>query len=446
EALFTLPSEGLGSVRSALGRTRLRTFIGLRWLAVAGQTIAVLSVEFLLGFRLPLALCLGIIAASAWLNVFLAFAFQTQRLAREGEALAQLLFDTLQLSALIAATGGLANPFLIFLIAPVTVAAASVRSLYALGLGVLVLAIAGAMPLYALDLPWRDGETLTLPQAYQMGHFAALAVAVMFFSVSAQRVNQDEARLVRALDAAQVVMAREQRLSALGAMAAMTAHELGTPLATIHLVSKEMVSDLPPDSPHREDAQLLAEQADRCREILRALAQEREAGDIIHARLPLSTLVEEASAPHKGLGVAIDVLTRRGRGGEDQLPIISRSPEALHALGAFIENAVSFADTRVVIEASWSADDYVITVTDDGPGFSEDVLPKLGEPYVSERGAAQAGGGDMGLGFFIAKILVERTGGRVAMRNRPPPDHGAIVQASWPRAALDPRDEAPILV
>ena len=131
--------------------------------------------------------------------------------------------------------------------------------------------------------------------------------------------------------------------------------------------------------------------------------------------MPLSSLVEEAAAPHKGLGVSVDVRTRRLDGGEEKLPTLKRSPEILHALGAFIENAVSFADSEVSITATWDAGEYVVSIRDDGPGFSSEVLPRLGEPYVSERGEDQLGGGDMGLGFFIAKTLVERTGGRIAM-------------------------------
>lgn len=441
EALFALPQEGLGSVGSALGRTRLRTFITLRWFAVGGQTFAILLVSFGFGFSLNLAICLAVIAASAWLNVALTFMFPTQRLAKEGEAFAQLAFDTIQLAALLAATGGLSQPFLFFLIAPVTIAAASLRSTYAILLALLAIGLAAAMPLFSFELPWIAGQSLTLPPLLQWGHFTAMAVGIAFFTFSAIRVSRDEARLVRALDAAQVVMAREQRLSALGAMAAMTAHELGTPLATIHLVAREMAAELDETSPFREDVTLLAEQAERCRTILQKLAQERDTGDIVHARMPLSALVEEAAAPHKGLGVVVDVRTHRLEGGENKLPILKRSPEILHALGAFIENAVSFAETEVKITATWDAAEYVVTVSDDGPGFSAEVLPRLGEPYVSERGEAQLGGGDMGLGFFIAKTLVERTGGRIAMKNRLSPAKGAIVQATWPRVTLEPDDE-----
>ncbi len=439
DAIFTLAPEGLGSAQSALGRTRLRTFIALRWLAVAGQTATVLLVAFILGFDVPLALCLAIIAASAWLNVFLSFAFQSQRLTQGWEAEMQLAFDTMQLAALIAATGGLSNPFLLLMLAPVTVAALSLGRLRASFIALLALGLAALMPFVSLPLPWDEPGGTHLPILYQWGQFAALAVGVVFFTLSAARVSQDEARLVRALDAASVVMAREQKLSALGAMSAMTAHELGTPLATIHLVAKELVQEAGPDDPHAEDYRLIAEQADRCRSILSAIREARDATDIVHARMPLDALVEEAAAPMKGLGVALVVRAMPGDGGAEKPPILARSPEILHALGAFIENAVSFAASRVEATASWTADQVVVTISDDGPGFSPEVLPKLGEPYISDRSEARLGGGDMGLGFFIAKTLIERTGGRIASRNRTPPATGAIVQAVWPLAALLPR-------
>jgi two-component system, sensor histidine kinase RegB len=437
DAVFTLAPEGLGSAQSALGRTRLRTFITLRWLAVAGQTAAVLFVAFVLGFEVPLALSLAIIAASAWLNVFLAFAFQSQRLTRGWEASLQLAFDTLQLAALITVTGGLSNPFLLMLLAPVTVAALSVSQARATMIAFLALASAAMMPFFSLPLPWVGGDAISLPPLFQWGQFTALVVGLVFFSLSAVRVSQDEARLVRALDAASVVMAREQKLSALGAMSAMTTHELGTPLATIHLVSKELLAEIGADDPHSEDIRLIAEQADRCRAILATIREAREATDIVHALMPLDALVEESAAPFKGLGVELVVRAVPGEGGEAKAPILNRSPEILHALGAFIENAVSFADTRVTAVASWTEEQVIITITDDGPGFAADVMPKLGEPYVSQRSEAQLGGGDMGLGFFIAKTLIERTGGRIATRNRTPPKRGAVVQALWPRAALE---------
>ncbi len=436
ETLFMLAPEELSSAQSALGRARLRTFITLRWLAVAGQLAAVLFVHFGLGFALPLGYCLTAIAASAWLNVFLSFALPSQRLARPWEATLQLVFDIVQLAVLIALTGGLANPFLLLMVAPVTVAALTLRPLRAVALAVLTLALASAMAVVSYPLPWTNGPA-DIPDLFKLGQLIALAVGVGFFAISAFRISQDEARLVRALDAASVVMAREQRLSALGAMSAMTAHELGTPLATIHLVARELANTLGDDGESGEDARLIAEQAERCRTILRQLAQRREASDIIHARMPVGALVEEAASPHKGLGVAVRVSYEPGAGGETRAPMLRRSPEILHALSAFIENAVSFAESEVRAVATWTSSQIIVTISDDGPGFAPEVLPKLGEPYVSHRDEAKLEGGDMGLGFFIAKTLIERTGGRVATRNRTPPKTGAVVQALWPREKLE---------
>jgi len=435
--LFDLAPEGLASITAAVGRTRLRTFIALRWFAVAGQTAAVLAVSLLLGFEVPLGLCLAVISASAWLNVFLMLTYPQQHLTSTAQAGAQLAFDLLQLAAMIALTGGLSNPFLFLLIAPVTVAAVTLKPTYAAGLGLLAVLLAAAMSRFALSLPARDGVITPLPELLQAGNFAALFVGLAFFGISGWRVSQDEARLIQALDAAEVVMAREQRLSALGALSAMTAHELGTPLATIHLVASEMRAGLPDDSPLKEDAELLRSESERCRNILRKLAQEREAVDIVHARLPLQALLQEATAPYKTREVSFSIALEPGGEGAGAPPTIRRSPEILHALSAFVENAASFADTSVRVIASWTEDQIAITVRDDGPGFSASVLPKLGEPYISERGPTARGGGDMGLGFFIAKTLVERTGGRVSTRNATPPNTGAVVQCVWKRDRLE---------
>lgn len=436
--LFSLPREGLGGVGSAFGRLRVRTFVATRWLAIAGQAAAVLFVKFGLGYDLPLGLCLAAIATSSWLNVFLMLALPSQRLATAVEAVAQFAYDILQVAFLIAITGGLANPFLLMIMAPVTIASVSLDTRYGVGLALLAFACTAAMTVLHMPLPSPADQDWDVPELFRIGQFCAVAIGLAFFSVSGMRVTRDETRLVRALDAAQVVIAREQRLSALGALAAATAHELGTPLATIHLVAKEMAADLPADDPRYEDAVLLAEQAERCRDILKRLAQEREAGDILHARLPLSALVEEAARPHKNRGKLVEVRTFAHTSATDHAqPMLNRSPEILHALGAFIENAVSFADSYVHIDAVWSDRIITITISDDGPGFSISVMPKLGEPYISERSQKHLGGGDMGLGFFIAKTLVEQSGGIVATFNKPEPESGAVVRLRWDRTSLE---------
>ncbi len=435
----SLASETLKGVGSAFGRVRQRTLITLRWTAIVGQAAAVLFVYFGLGFELPLALCLGAVAASAWLNVFLMAFFPAQHLSSSMETAAQLAFDIVQLSFLIALTGGLQNPFLLMILAPVTVGASRLLPAYGGLLALLALTCCAAMSVWALDLPWRTGEALELPFIYQAGQLAAVGLGLVFFAVTAWRTGRDEARLVSALDAVQAVLAREQQLSALGALSAATAHELGTPLATVHLAAKELARAFPSDHAAREDIDLIVEQSERCRTILKQLSESRQDTDAAMSRTPLPSLLEEACEPHTNAGPNVRCSCSplsSAPDGDERAPIVIRKPEIIHALGAFIENAVSFASKEVSVNGRWSADEIRIYVTDDGPGFAVSVLAKLGEPYFTERKVEQRGGG-LGLGFFIACTLLERTGATITPYNRQPPTRGAVVRIVWPREVFE---------
>lgn len=430
--------EALRSVGAAFGRTRLRTLVSLRWMAIAGQAVAVVFVHYVLGFELPLAACLAAVGASAWLNVALMAVFPAQHLSSPAETAGQLTFDTVQVSVLIGLTGGLQNPFLLMILAPVTVGASRLLPAYAGLLAVVALICCGGMWVWGLDLPWRANEALAIPPLYQLGQLVAVAIGLIFFTVSAWRTGRDEARLVSALDAVQAVLAREQQLSALGALAAATAHELGTPLATIHLAARELGRSVKPGHPAREDVELIIDQAERCRTILKQISQRRHMTDAAMARATLPGLIEEAAEPHRAVGIHIQCSSSplAGGNGDERPPDVIRKPEIIHALGAFIENAASFATRDVSVNARWSADEIRIYVTDDGPGFAPSVLAKLGEPYFSERRIEQRGGG-MGLGFFIACTLLERSGARVTPYNRQFPAKGAVVRIAWPRKAIE---------
>ncbi len=437
-SFFALVPEGLLGVGSVFGRTRLRTLVMLRWVAVIGQAAALLFVHFGLNFQLPLAACLATVAVSAWLNIFLTAALPEQRLASQFETTAQSAFDILQLATLIALTGGLDNPFLLMILAPVTVAASRLRPGYAFLLVLLALLCIGVMALIARPLPWFDGRALQLPHTYRLGQLAAVSIGLVFFAVSAWRTGRDEARLVRALEAAEEVLSKEQRLSALGALSAATAHELGTPLATIHLVAKEMARATPKDSETYEDVALIAEQAERCRKILNQISVRGEAMDAAHAKMPVQALLDETTGPHRGLGIKINVSSEPAedvRTEDLRPPDLRRKPEMVHAIGAFVENAVSFAEREVNVAARWNETELRLYISDDGPGFSPSVISKLGEPFLSQRGPNQRGGG-MGLGFFIAKTLLERTGARLTPFNRVPPQRGAVVKVVWPLAEI----------
>ncbi len=430
-----MPPPAVPSFWTAQSRVRVRTLLLLRWLAIAGQTSAVLFVRYGLDVEFPLAWALAAIGVSVCLNLALIAARRSQELAREWEAAAQLAYDVIQLAFLLALTGGLQNPFVFLFVAPVAVSATILRPAVTAMLATLTFICVGAISVWRLPLPWPADLSFDLPPLYQMGIAAAVLVGLGFTSVYAWRVAAEEERLNIALAAVQAVLAREQTLSALGGLAAAAAHELGTPLATIHLVAKEMARTMPPDDPRAEDLQLLVTQSERCRAILAQLSANREAGDVMIQRAPIKALLEEIAEPHQGLGAEIAIIAN----GEGPLEV-RRMPEIVHSLGGIVENAVGFANTRVEFEARWDAEMIEIVVRDDGPGFAPGVLSRLGEPYLTERDDEGAAGG-LGLGFFISKTLLERTGAKLEMRNRRPPNVGAMVKVRWPRAAI----EAPTL-
>ncbi|MEO1038594.1 MAG: ActS/PrrB/RegB family redox-sensitive histidine kinase [Pseudomonadota bacterium] len=413
------------------GRVRLRTLILLRWLAVAGQTLTVLFVHYGLGFDLPIGPCLGVIAASAWVNAWLSLALPTQRFAKDWEASAQLAYDMVQLMVLLALTGGLTNPFAIMLVAPVVISVAALPLRWWLTLAGLALAGSALVAIWHLPLPW-SGAQPQLPGLYLTAMWIALVIAIAFTAVYAWRVGREAKRMGTALAATQTVLAREQRLSALGALSAAAAHELGTPLATIQLTAREMQRSVS-DEVLREDVELLVSQAQRCREILKRLSQTQEASDQRHDRLSLREAMEEASAPLRDLGTEISVHLDAPPD-EPETPVMLRRAEIVYAVGNFIENAVDFARSRVDVTAAWDEKTIAFIVADDGPGFPPDILAKLGEPYVTTRRVTPGAGG-LGLGVFIAITLTERLGGTVRFENAGPKG-GAVVRMALPRDAL----------
>jgi two-component system, sensor histidine kinase RegB len=414
---------------------RLKTLIGLRWFAVIGQAIAVLVVHYWLEFELPLAACLSVISLSAWLNVAMRMHYRNvQRLPPRPVALL-LGYDIAQLTALMTLTGGIENPFAFLILAPVLIAAISLPLRYTLPLGVLAAACSTAIAFYFWPLPWTLNEQLVLPPLYLLAIWVANVVAIVFIGAYAWQVAEESRLMADALTATELVLAREQHLSQLDGLAAAAAHELGTPLSTITVVAKELQNALGADSPHAEDVRLLREQAQRCREILGKLSALPADGTPFQ-RARFSVLIDAVVAPHRNFGIAIDIVLPHEREGE---PMIERLPAILYGLGNLVENAVDFAAERVEIAVRWSELDVAVTISDDGPGFPSEILARIGEPYVTSRRrrGAESEESGLGLGFFIAKTLLERSGAALAFLNRPAPDTGAVVRVRWPREAFE---------
>ena len=415
---------------------RIRTLVRLRWLAIAGQAAAVGVVGVWLKVAIPVGPCLALIAASALVNLALTLWPAARRAARRWGASAHLGFDILQLSALLFLTGGVVNPFSLLLIAPVTIGAATLPSRDAAGLGVLAIALSIALAAAPAPAPWAMAGTASPSGLYPIACVVALVVGIAVTGGYASWAAGEAARMELALHVTERVLAREQRLSALGALAAAAAHELGTPLATIAVVAKELSREAP-EGAMRDDADILVAQAQRCRDILRRLAETPEVGDALHERMSLLQFVGEILGPYAGEKAVRAEAVVTGPPGM-AAPDLWRRPDVLHAISAMVENAFDFARGEILVTARFDAEAIAIEVRDDGPGFAPAVLARLGEPYVTSRPGAEGsrtGHVGMGLGFFIAKTLLERGGAAVAFANRDPA--GAVVTVRWPRARME---------
>ncbi len=438
------------------GGVRLRTLIWLRWFAIIGQTGAILFVHFVLAYNLPLIPCLLLIGTSVILNLVVLVVYPSSRLLSDLEASGYLGFDILQLAGLLFLTGGIENPFTLLFLAPVTISATMLSLRNTLMLGSLAILCVTVLAVYHMPLPWREATGLSLPTLYVYGLWIALILGLGFTGSYAWRVAAESRRMSEALATTQLILSREQKLSALGGLAAAAAHELGTPLATIQLTARELERDVDPASPYAEDIVLISSQAARCRTILGELFERRDQSDEIYSRYLMSTLLDEIVEPYRGESINILVQTLSGKGTEPQ---VWRQPEIKHGLDCFIQNAVDFAQSEVVIAASWDKESIAVSIIDDGSGFSPDVLARLGEPYVTTRpqgtkkkevstrldGRVNEG---LGLGFFIAKTLLEHTRAKVSFGNLPQTDpgdtipgdiksaRGAWITIRWPREVI----------
>ncbi|HWW48192.1 MAG TPA: ActS/PrrB/RegB family redox-sensitive histidine kinase [Xanthobacteraceae bacterium] len=422
----------------------LDTILRLRWLAALGQFVAIIVVVKGLEFDLPVIPAMIIVCSSALLNLALQLIFSPMHRLTPAAAAALLALNIIELAALLFLTGGLANPFSFLFLAPVLISATALPTRFTIGLGCLAAVSATVVGLFHMPLPWEADSPLEFPTIYLSGVWLSIVLAIGVTSLYAFQVTEEARKLADALAATELVLTREQHLTQLDGLAAAAAHELGTPLSTIFLISRELERSVDEDSPIASDLKTLREQAQRCREILAKITQLSSSGAPFD-EMPLSTLIEEAVAPHREFGVDIKVRIMGGSGSSE--PVGMRNPAILHGIGNILENAVDFARSTVEVGAWWNDDQVEIVISDDGPGIAPEVLKRIGEPYLSRRrqpDEAAGGRGGLGLGVFIARTLLERAGARVSFRNRTFPEHGAVVQILWPRSRFESSDVMPM--
>ncbi|KIZ45576.1 MULTISPECIES: ActS/PrrB/RegB family redox-sensitive histidine kinase [Rhodopseudomonas] len=414
---------------------RLDTILRLRWLAALGQIAAIFVVAQGLEFEFPVIPCIAVVGLSALVNIALQAAFNPMQRMEPIHAAALLALNIAELAGLLFLTGGLQNPFSFLFLGPVLIAATALPTRMTIGLGIFAALCAALLGYYHLPLPWNGDEPVALPSVYLFGVWLSILLAIGVTSLYTFQVTEEARKLADALAATELVLTREQHLTQIDGLAAAAAHELGTPLSTIFLIAREL-EKTSTDATIAGDLKVLREQAQRCREILSKITQLSSSGAPFD-RMPLSTLIEEAVAPHRDFDITIKV--RIAVAGVPE-PVGMRNPAILYGVGNILENAVDFARNIVEVNAWWNADTVQVMISDDGPGIAPDMLRRIGEPYVSRRRNADDPHGahaGLGLGVFIARTLLERTGAKVSFRNKVFPDHGAVVQITWPRSRFE---------
>ncbi|RDC73958.1 sensor histidine kinase [Rhodovulum sp. 12E13] len=428
---------------------RLRTLIVLRWIAIVGQLAAIETARHYFDIELPVGLCYLAVGVAIMANLVAILVYPENKRLSEAETTLTLMFDVAQLSFLLFLTGGMNNPFAVMILTPVTVAASALRLRSAAILGATAVALVSVLAVSYIPLRSASGDVLEMPEIFRFGFWMAIVIGVAFLALYARRVSMEINSMSDALLATQMALAREQKLTDLGGVVAAAAHELGTPLATIKLVSTELIDELDGQETLREDAELIRDQADHCRDILRSMG--RAGKDDLHMRqAPLDSVIREAAEPHRDRGKDIRFDVAPEAGADARQPQIWRRPEVIHGLRNLVQNAVDFSSTTVWVDARWTDDTVSIRIADDGEGFPTTLLGRIGDPFMRARKSAAERGKrpeyeGMGLGLFIAKTLLERSGAELSFANgsdlfATPGDRadrsGALVEVMWPRARI----------
>ena len=426
---------------------RLRTMILLRWVAIVGQVTAITVAERTYHLMIDTGPCFVAVGVAVIGNLIAMFVYPENKRLTETENFLMVLFDLLQLAALLFLTGGLHNPFSVLILAPVTIAASVLSLRSTMLLGGTAIVIVTLLAEFHLPLRTQEGTVLQVPDIFVFGTWLSLIIATIFMALYSRRVSTEMNSMADALTATQMALAREQKLTDLGGVVAAAAHELGTPLATIKLASAELMEELEDRPELREDAALIRQQADRCRDILRDMG--RAGKDDLHLRqAPLSAVLEEAAEPHMHRGKIIHFEDGPGDESALQQPSILRMPEVIHGMRNLIQNAVDFARGNVWVESMWTKDEISVRILDDGDGFPPHLIGRIGDPFMKRRRSGsdrrkRPGYEGMGLGLFIAKTLLERSGANLRFTNGSAPlpglilpkeRRGAIVGLRAPRA------------
>ncbi len=403
-----------------------KTLVFLRWIAIFGQLFSVNLVFFFLDLNFPVLLCHIVILVGLISNIYLQFGIKAILL-KDLYSSSFLMYDIIQLSVLLFLTGGIFNPFAILLIVPTIVSSTFLSMGSTIILGSSTILLLFVLTFFNLPLPGMEEYVLSFPNYYVTGILISLIIGLIFLSYFGIRFAGETKKRSDALSKLQQILAKEYELESLGGQAAAAAHSLGTPLATISVVAKEMRKEVGDNSKLTKDLDLLIGQTKRCSEILKNISQKKIISDEFLSSMSFEDLLEEIIKSFKESSEKeIQLNTDKDTNKID----IKRNPELVYGLRNFIGNAVKFANQNILISIISDNINLYILIEDDGLGFPEDIIEALGEPYIKSRSKLSKSNAGLGLGTFLGKTLLERQSAVISFENGSSLN-GAKVKIKW---------------
>ena len=403
-----------------------KTLVNLRWIAIIGQLIAINLVFNFLDLNFPIIESHIVIFLGLTTNLFLQFKIKSNQL-KDSYSSLFLIFDLIQLSLLLFLTGGITNPFSLLLIVPAIVSSSFLSMGTTIILGTITISLLSVLTKFYLPLPGMSQYGFNFPAYYLVGILISVIIGLIFLSYFGIRFAGETKKRSEALNKLQQVLSKEYELESLGGLAAAAAHSLGTPLATIAVVAKEPRKEINTDSKHAKDLDLLISQTKRCADILKQISLKQIIEDKFLSEVKLEYLLAailRSSMETSGKEIKIEL-------NNDKNKIdIKRTPEIIYGLRNFIGNAVKFSKSKVEVELKSDEKNITININDDGPGFAEDIIKILGEPYIKSKSKEVSGKSGLGLGTFLGKTLLEKQGAKLTFSNNNIYD-GASVKIIW---------------
>ena len=402
------------------------TYVNLRWIGIIGQFVTINSVKFIFNFEFNYIAANLIIFIGIVSNIFLLYYYNKIQLSNRS-AFIFLMLDIIQLSSLLYLTGGILNPFSIFLLIPSVFASSNLKIRTNLFLIFVTLIAIILLTFYSHDLPEPLNKIIT-NNYYYYSIPVALIIALLFLNYFAINFGKESNLRKEALNKIQEIISKEHELVSLGTQAAAAAHSLGTPLSTIKIISQELLEEFNNDKNLKKDIELLVSQVDRCNEILKRLSiNSTLEDDFIDKNLSLNNYLKEIVNSFKEISDKNFIINiEQDTNSFD----IKKSIEIIYGIRNFIGNANKYAKNNIYITIKSDSELSEIIIEDDGPGFSKDILTKIGEPYIKSLRSNDNKKSGLGLGIFIGKTLLEKNYAKILFRNSETRG-GAEIKIEW---------------